>query len=121
MGSIQNKEIIKKCPNYYKIINKEFLEDEVVSMKLIQIFQEFVFSVDINSEKDIKIMNKLADSIIKYFDDGEFKKELINTMSNLKIKQGVENVLLYIAERIIESYDKYLEYYTRNLYIPRWV
>lgn len=121
MSALQNKEIIKLCPNYYRIINKEFLESEVVSMKLIQIFQEYVFSVDINKKEDVDTMNKLADAILKYFDDGEFKKELIHTMSNLKNKQDIENILLYIANKIIEAFDKYLEYYTRNLYIPRWV
>lgn len=121
MGALQNKEILKLCPNYYRIINKEFLESETVSMKLIQIFQEFVFSIDINKKEEVDTMNKLGDAILKYFDDGEFKKELINTMSSLKIKSGVENVLLCISQNIIEAYDKYLEYYTRNLYIPRWV
>lgn len=121
MSALENKEILKNCPNYYKIINQEFLESDVVSMKLIQIFQEFVFSIDLNKKNEITIMNKLADAIIKYFDDGEFKKELVNTISTLKIKSGIENVLLYISEKIIEAYDKYLEYYTRNLYIPRWI
>ncbi len=121
MGVLQNKEILKYCPNYYNIINQDFLDSEVVSIKLIQIFQEFVFSIDVNKKEDICIINKMADSIIKYFEDGEFKKELIGTISNLKISSRIDNVLLFIAQKIIEAYDKYLEYYTRNLYIPRWI
>lgn len=121
MSALKNKEILKYCPEYYKIIGNEVLESDPVSIKLIQIFQEYTFIIDVNDEKQRKLLKQFSDALNKYFEDGEFKKELINTISTLKIRVGTENVLEFIVKKIIESYDKYLEYYTRNLYIPRWI
>ena len=39
----------------------------------------------------------------------------------MDIKVGVSNVFEFISEKIVETYDRYCEYYTRNLYIPRWI
>lgn len=121
MTALKNKEILKYCPDYYKIINNDILEDDPVSIKLIQVLQEYIFGIDITNETQIKLVKKFNEALNKYFDDGEFKKELINTISTLRIKVGTDNVLEFIVKKIIESYDKYLEYYTRNLYIPRWI
>lgn len=121
MSALKNKEILNHCPDYYKIINNEIMENDPVTIKLIQVFQEYVFTIDINDEKQKIILKKISEALNKYFEDGEFKKELINTMSTLKIRVGMNNVLEFIVKKIIESYDKYLEYYTRNLYIPRWI
>lgn len=121
MTALKNKEILKYCPDYYKIINNEILENDPVSIKLIQIFQEYTFSIDINNQEQKELLKSISNALNKYFEDGEFKKELINTISTLKIKTGIDNVLEYIVRKIVESYEKYLEYYTRNLYIPRWI
>lgn len=121
MAVDRNKEILKYCPDYYKIINNEFLETDAVSIKLIQVFQEYTFSIDPNNEIEVKILQKFSHTLAKYFEDCEFKKELINTMSSLKIKVNVDNVIELIVKKIIEAYEKYIEYYTRNLYIPRWI
>ena len=39
----KNKIILKHCPNFYKIINFEFLEEDSISAKLIGIYENFIF------------------------------------------------------------------------------
>ncbi len=121
MGAIENKKILKYCPDYYKIINQEFDESDIVAVKLLQIFQEYIFTIDTESKSDIKLVTDLSASINKYFEDAEFKKELVGTISSLKVNKNASNLLRSIAEEIVKCHKKYLEYYTRNLYIPRWI
>lgn len=117
----ENKNIVLMCPKYYEIVNHEFDEKDVVGKKLIQIFQEYTFTGEANDKDFVIKINKLSDTIDRYFDDLEFQKEIVNVMSSLKVKKDTENIFEVITNEIIKTYDKYLEYYTRNLYIPRWI
>ena len=36
----KNKQILKYCPNFYKIINFDFFEDDHFTEKLIAIYEE---------------------------------------------------------------------------------
>ena len=38
----KNKQIIKYCPNFYKIINYEILEGDVLTYKIISIYQDYL-------------------------------------------------------------------------------
>jgi hypothetical protein len=121
MAALKNLEVLKYCPEYYDIINEEILDGDTLSIKVIQVFQEYIFSIDVNNEKQIKLLNKLTEAIKRYFEDGDFKKEISNLMATLRIKIGIPNVFEFISEKMVETYDKYCEFYTRNLYVPRWV
>lgn len=121
MAVTKNLEILKYCPDYYKIIEHEIMENDMVSTKIIQIFQEYTFSIDINNKEQVDLLKKLTEAVNKYFEDSEFKKEIVNLLSSLRIKVGINNVFEFISKKIVEAYDKYLEFYTRNLYIPRWI
>ena len=72
----KNKIILKHCPNFYKIINFEFLEEDSISAKLIGIYENFIFDVDVESQSDIKTVEKLDFVINKYIDDYSFRKEM---------------------------------------------
>jgi len=121
MAVTKNLEILKYCPDYYKIIEEEIMDNDTVSTKIIQIFQEYTFSIDVNNKEQVILLKKLTDAVKRYFEDNEFKKEVSNLMATLRIKVGINNVFEFISKKIVEVYDKYLEFYTRNLYIPRWV
>ena len=62
----KNKIVLKHCPNFYKIINFEFLEEDSISAKLIGIYENFIFDVDVESQSDIKTVEKLDFVINKY-------------------------------------------------------
>ena len=38
----KNKLILTHCPNFYKIINFEFSEDDKITAKLIELYKEFI-------------------------------------------------------------------------------
>jgi len=118
---LDNKIVLKYCKDYYRIINEEFSELDFMSDKVIQIYQSFIFSINKRNKTDLKKASDLNKAIVRYFDDREFKTLLNNFLSSLKVSKKENNVIAYIASAIIKEYDKYMEGFTRNLYIPRWI
>ncbi len=118
---LDNKVVLKYCPDYYRIINEEFNELDYMSDKIIQVFQQYIFSIDIRNKNDIKKISSLNKAIVRYFDDREFKTILTNFLLALKVPKGTKNVISIIVDNIIEQHLKYMEGFTRNIYIPRWI
>ena len=118
---LDNKIILKYCPNYYRIINEEFFELDYVSDKIIQVLQSFIFSINIKNKPDLKKVTSLDKALVRYFDDRDFKTYLTNILVALKVSKKETDIMRFIAETIIKAYGKYLEGYTRNLYIAKWI
>lgn len=117
----RNNDIAKHAKYYYKIINEEFYGDDKISSKIVNIYREYIFSVKMLNEKTIGKIKKIDIIINKYFDDLEFKKELSSKIVSIRVKQTEDNILECIVDEILSIYDKYLESYTRNIYIPKWI
>ena len=47
---LENKIVLKYCKDYYRIINEEFSELDYMSDKVIQIYQAFIFSIDVKNK-----------------------------------------------------------------------
>ncbi len=118
---LDNKVVLKYCPDYYRIINEEFNELDYMSDKIIEIFQHYIFSIDIRNKLEIKKISSLNKALVRYFDDREFKTILTNFLLALKVPKGTKNVVSIIVDNIIEQHLKYMEGFTRNIYIPRWI
>ena len=118
---LNNKVILKYCPDYYRIINEEFSELDTMSDKVIEIYQSFIFSIDINVKEELKLITQLNKAVCRYFDDREFKKMLTLSLMELRLPKITKDVLGAIACEIIKQYNKYMEGFTRNLYIPKWI
>ena len=118
---LENKIVLKYCKDYYRIINEEFSELDYMSDKVIHIYQSFIFSINIKSKSEIKKATDLNTAVVRYFDDREFRTLLNNFLSSLKVSKKETNIMGFIASAIIKEYDKYMEGFTRNLYIPRWI
>ena len=116
----KNKMILKHCPNFYKIINFEYLEDDELSEKLIQVYHDFVFKVDSDNRVEISKLEELDLVLNKYIDDYFFRKELKKEMKKIKVRKG-EDILLAIVNWIIKVFENYEVGYTRNIYFSRWI
>lgn len=118
---LENKIVLNYCKDYYRIINEEFSSIDIMSDKIIRIYQTFIFSIDVKNKSDIKKISELNNAVVRYFDDREFKKMLTNFLMSLKVSKKETDVMRYISEAIIKEYNKYMEGFTRNLYIPKWI
>lgn len=118
---LDNKIVLKYCPDYFRIINEEFSELDLMTDKVIQIYQNYIFTINIKDKAQVKKVTTLNSAVARYFDDREFKTLLTNVLVSLKVPKGTKDVVDIIVSTIIKEYEKYLEGFTRNLYIPRWI
>lgn len=118
---LKNKIIIKYCEDYYRIINERFNELDTMSDKVIQVYQAYIFSIDPKNKIALKKAITLNKALVRYFEDRSFKTEITKGLKHLKKPSETSNVIDLIVNYIVENYNKYLEGYTRSLYIPRWI
>ena len=116
-----NKQIIDLCPNFYKIIEFTPYEDDVISSKLIKLYQQYIFKIDINNLEEVEEVRQLDKVVNKYIDDYLFRKELQKQIVQIKVKKDETNILKAIIRSIIKIFDNYEEYPTRVIYISRWI
>jgi len=95
-------EVLKYCVNYKKIINCDFSEDDLLTKKIIEIYEEYIFKVDILDKKQVKFTKELDEAIYFYISDYRFEKELKNTLDipsivkkSFKLK---DDLLAYIVD-----------------------
>ena len=116
----KNKLILKNCPNFYKIKNYEFDEDDYITLKIIGVYEDYIFNIDEKNVNELDKVKELDNIIGKYVDDYSFRKEIKNGLMNLKIKRG-SNIIDIITDSIISLYNNYEDGYTRNIYFARWI
>lgn len=116
----KNKQLLKHCPNFYKIINFEYFEDDDLSEKLLDVYQKYVFMVNPSNQKDVKKLEELDLILAKYIDDYFFRKELRAQMSNIQVRKGTD-IMEAIVSWIINVFDNYEVGYTKNIYFSRWI
>lgn len=115
-----NRKALKYCPNFYKIVNFDFNEDDFISARLISVYKEFIFMVDLSLPENVEKIEMLDTTINKYIDDYFFRKEMKLSLKEIQIKKN-ENILFTVVEKILSIYDRYENDFTRNIYISRWI
>ena len=116
----KNKTVLNHCPNFYKIIDFEFFEDDTISEKLVQIYKDFIFDIDLDNKEDIYVIEQIDFVINKYIEDYYFRKEMQRSMLDIKVKQST-NLTRDIVEGVINCFESYESGYTRNIYFARWI
>jgi len=116
----KNKIILKNCPNFYKIKNYEFDEDDYITLKIIGVYEDYIFNIDEKNNNNLEKIKELDNILGKYIDDYTFRKEIKKGLMNLKIKRG-SNIMDIITDSIITLYNNYEDGYTRNIYFARWI
>lgn len=116
----KNKVILNHCPNFYKINNYEFDEEDLVSLKLINIYSDYIFDIDENNLNDLKKIEDLDYVLSKYIDDYSFRKEIQKELLSIRVSKSC-NVVEVIINTILKVFEKYQEGYTRNIYFSRWI
>ena len=115
------KEIIALCPNYYKIVNFDYDDEDYISEKLINIYKDYLFKININSIDDVNTAKQMDEVLNKYIDDYVFRKEMNKELLNVKINKSCTDILKAIVDSILAIFNHYQEYTTRNIYVSRWI
>lgn len=117
----KNKQVLEMCPNFYRIINFEYFEEDMVTEKLIKIYEDFIFKADIKKEEDANMVKKIDYVLGKYIDDNLFRRKMQKEIFNVKVTKTYKNKLRTIVESIIAIFNHYEEDTTRSIYIARWI
>lgn len=113
--------VLKYCPNFGRIMNFDYYDEDVVTERLISIYERFIFSSDILQEENVILIREIDRVIGKYIDDYAFRKEMQVEIFRVKVKKTCSNILQAVVEGIIRIFQKYEEDSTRNIYISRWI
>lgn len=116
-----NREIIKHCPNFYKIMEFVPMENDSITKKILKIYQEYIFRIDLNNPEDVKMVQELDLVISKYIDDYIFRKAFQQQIVQVKIRRDVKDILKEMIKSIIKIFDKYEEDTTKIIYISHWI
>lgn len=116
----ENKQALRHCPHFYRIVNFEYLEDDKLSEKLLDVYQTFVFKADLKNKQEVAKLEQLDSILSKYIDDYFFRKELKTEMKKIRVRKD-EDVLMAIVNWIIKVFDNYEVGYTKNIYFSRWI
>lgn len=117
----KNKLVLDNCPNFYRIVNFDYFEEDYVTEKLIKIYENFIFNINISDNEEIQMVKKIDYVLGKYIDDYLFRRKMQKEIVNVKIKKSCVNVLHAIVDSIITIFNRYEEETTRNIYISRWI
>ena len=118
---MNNKMVLNYCPNFHKIVNFDTDQDDKLSHKLISIYQDYIFKIDLANIEETKLVKEIDNALARYIDDYEFRKNLKESITKVQIKKGCPNILKAIVESIVSIFNNYEEYTTRNVYIARWI
>lgn len=116
----KNKTILKYCPNFYKIKDFDIEEDDYITLKLITIYEDYIFSIDERDKDAIDKIKNLDKILAKYVDDYNFRKEIKTNVLNIRVKRGTD-VIETIVNSLISFFEDFEEGYTRNIYFARWI
>ena len=108
------------CPNYDRILHFDYLEEDRITSKLIEIYKTYLGRVSLKSE-ELKELKQYDYVLGRYLDDYTFRKELKNEIVHIQIKKTCSDILRAIVESVIKIFDNYLENSTRKITIARWI
>ncbi len=115
-----NREVIRHCPHFYTIINFEYYGNDVVSEKLIEVYEKYIFACDMNIPENVNKVEKLDTILYKYITDYSFREQVKSDITKVRVKRG-ENVLDVVVSAIINFFDNYEKYKCRKVQVTRWI
>lgn len=118
---IENKQILKYCPNFYQIINFNPISGDEITGKIIRMYKDFVFRTNINDEESVNEVKELDAAIAKYINDYSFRTEVQKQILSVKVKNDCKDIIKFFMDIIIKVFSTWEEYTTRVIYISRWI
>lgn len=116
----KNKIILKYCPNFYKIKDFDYEEDDYITQKLISIYEDYIFNINETNEDEVQKIKNLDKILFKYIEDYTFRKDIKASVLNIRVRRGVD-IIETIVNNLITLFENYEDGYTRNIYFARWI
>jgi len=112
--------ILDKCPDYDKISNYVYLENDPFSKELIDQYQDYVFTVDITAKKALAKLELVNKAMKKYITDYNFARAVKKELSEKFTNKGFIH-----SETLMDSIIKFIELYEeealKNISNTKWI
>ena len=82
----KDEYIIQYCPNFYRIINFNYKEEDDITKRLINIYKKCVFTIEPTTREELNELRQLDYVLSKYIDDSEFRESLQLQISHIDLK-----------------------------------
>ncbi len=115
------KEVLKHCVNFYEIINFEPIEGDNITSKMINLYREYIFKIEVLNEDIVENLTNLDKAMKKYIDDYFFRKDMQHCILNAKISRDTKDIIKLLINKIIDFFLNYHSYTTRVIYISKWI
>ena len=116
-----SKQVISLCPNFYKITNFVPMENDNITERIIKLYQEYIFHIDLNNPEDVAMVKELDYIVNKYIEDYIFRKAFQKQIVTVRIRRDVKDILKEMIKSIIRIFDKYEEDTTKIIYVSKWI
>jgi len=116
----KNKVIIDNCPNFYRIINFDYFEEDYFTANLIKIYHSYVFSININNPEDLHKIKELDMVISKYIDDYTFRRTMKYNLLKVTFKKD-GNLLDNLINTILKIFEQLQQGKIKKVYISKWI
>jgi len=116
----KDEYIIQYCPNFYRIINFNYKEEDDITKRLINIYKKCVFTIEPTTREELNELRQLDYVLSKYIDDSEFRESLQLHISHIDLKTKKDIIKAFI-NGLMDIYNSYLEGTTKKIHIARWI
>lgn len=114
MESMRLDKLMQRCPNYNRIINYNYMESDLLTHQLINLYQEYILSTNM-TECEL-ITCEIYDNIIKeYLDNRKFHNFIKKHYENGHFEDFI------MKDKIIELYDQYQNEHLRLVEETKWL
>lgn len=117
---MNNKEVLKYCVNYYDIINFEPIKGDNITPTMVNLYKKYIFSTDLTHEDVINLQN-VDRAMKKYIDDCIFRKDMQDSVLNIKVPEGTDDILKLFIDNVISFYTNYEMFTSRKIYVSKWI
>ena len=113
-----NKLVLSYCKNFEKINNTDFLEGDNLSLQLVKIYKDYIFSIDVSNEQELQ--NAIEVDNVKnviLFNKEDYKKYIEDKTAFSKIENlWVNQNIIFDAKEIKKLQKKHFKYIPKEFF-----
>jgi hypothetical protein len=111
--------ILDRCPNYNNISNYVYLENDYFSKSLIDLYQDYVFSINIDNQEELNLLDSVNKAMEKYIKDYNFAKALKNYLKDYNM--GADVIIKDLMQKLVTFVSIYEEESLKHISNTKWI
>lgn len=115
------RKILEHCHNFDEIVNCDYLEDDILTKKLIDYYRDFVFNINEEDEKQLDLVKDLDKAMYRYIEDYRFAKRIRETLDVDAVVSTDFPYLEQLMRFLVQFHSDYEEETAEIIVQTRWI